>query len=413
MLGLAALVAGAACSGGSSGGPIYCPVPPWFGDAGAGPTEPNVVHAIVDPGPQDIGYTNGIFADVTLCEPGTGNCQTFDHLLVDTGSTGVRVLESEVRLNLPAATSEDGQALVECTPFVDGTAWGPVKIADVQIGGEAAAGLRIQLIGELGYAMPSQCTGTPVTDLQSLGTNGILGVGSYLQDCGPACALPARSLGNPGLYFSCTTSLGGCAVVAVPLAEQVAHPVAGFPVDNNGVIIQLPAVPEGGAFSVPGLLLFGIGTQANNGLGSAGVFPMDEMGYVSTAFPADDTSAYTAYLDSGSNGLYFLDEATSGLRGCGGKLKDFYCPPATTNLSARIFSRDGASAAVDFRVANVSKLDVCAFAFDDLAGPMPGFPEDRGVPAFDWGLPFFFGRSVYVSIEGQSTPAGYGPYFAF
>ncbi|MBN2576137.1 MAG: DUF3443 family protein [Deltaproteobacteria bacterium] len=412
-LGLAALAACAACSGGSRDRTIYCPVPPWYGDAGAAPAEPNVVPAIVDPGPQDVGYTNGIFASVTLCEPGTGNCQTLNHLLVDTGSTGVRVLESEVKLNLPAATSASGQALAECTPFVDGTAWGPVKIADVRIGGEAAAGLRIQLVGELSYAMPSACTGTPITDLQSLGANGILGVGTYLQDCGPACAQPARSVLNPGPYFSCSNPFGGCTVVAVPLAEQVANPVAAFAVDNNGVILQLPAVPEGGAFSVPGLLFFGIGTQANNGLGSASVFPLDERGYVGTAFPADGTDSYTAYLDSGSNGLYFLDEATSGIRSCSGNLKDFYCPAATTNLSARIFAIDGTSAAIDFRVADVSKLDVCAFAFDDLAGPMPGFPDDTGVPAFDWGLPFFFGRSVYVSIEKQSTPAGPGPYFAF
>jgi hypothetical protein len=43
---------------------------------------------------------------------------------------------------------------------------------------------------------------------------------------------------------------------------------------------------------------------------------------------------------------------------------------------------------------------------------MPGFPS-QSVPGFDWGLPFFFGRTVYTAIEGQSTPAGVGPYFAF
>jgi hypothetical protein len=412
MLGLAALVTGAACSGGSGNGTIYCPVPSWYGDAGAAPAEPNVVTAIVDPGPQLIGYTNGVFADVTLCEPDTGNCQTFDHLLVDTGSTGVRVLESEMKLNLPAATTASGQLLVECTPFVDGTAWGPLKVADVRIGGEVAARQRVQLIGELSYAMPSDCTGTPVTDLESLGANGILGVGIHLHDCGSACAQPARSAANPGLYFTCTNPLGGCAVASVPTAEQVAHPVVAFPVDNNGILLQLPALPEGGAFSVSGLLFFGIGTQANNGPGSARVFPSDNLGYIGTAFPAGGTS-YSAYLDSGSNALFFLNEATSGLRRCGAKLKDFYCPGATTSLSATIFSADGSSAAVDFRVADLSKLDPCAFALDDIAGPMPGYPTDPGVPDFDWGLPFFFGRSIYIAIEGQSTPAGTGPYFAF
>jgi hypothetical protein len=44
---------------------------------------------------------------------------------------------------------------------------------------------------------------------------------------------------------------------------------------------------------------------------------------------------------------------------------------------------------------------------------MPGFPTDASVPGFDWGLPFFFGRTIYTAIENQSTPAGAGPYVAF
>lgn len=32
---------------------------------------------------------------------------------------------------------------------------------------------------------------------------------------------------------------------------------------------------------------------------------------------------------------------------------------------------------------------------------------------FDWGLPFFFARYVYVAIDGKNTPSGQGPYWAF
>jgi hypothetical protein len=32
---------------------------------------------------------------------------------------------------------------------------------------------------------------------------------------------------------------------------------------------------------------------------------------------------------------------------------------------------------------------------------------------FDWGMPFFFGRTVFVAIDGASTLHGTGPYWAY
>ena len=84
----------------------------------------NVVAVVVDQGAQNVGYTNGLFAAVTVCVPDTSSCQTIDHLLVDTGSVGLRILESELTLDLPAAKNASGSALAECSPFIDGTAWG-------------------------------------------------------------------------------------------------------------------------------------------------------------------------------------------------------------------------------------------------------------------------------------------------
>ena len=46
-------------------------------------------------------------------------------------------------------------------------------------------------------------------------------------------------------------------------------------------------------------------------------------------------------------------------------------------------------------------------AFDNIALPNP---DPTG---FGWGLPFFFGRSVFTAFEGKSTPGGPGPYVAF
>jgi hypothetical protein len=32
---------------------------------------------------------------------------------------------------------------------------------------------------------------------------------------------------------------------------------------------------------------------------------------------------------------------------------------------------------------------------------------------FDWGLPFFYGRSVFTAIEGQAAGSAVGPYYAY
>jgi len=416
LAGLALASAMVAC--GDAGNPRF-PLP---GGASGGSSSPvggaggqlapaaNVVDIVVDSGPQNVGYTNGVFASITLCEPGTATCQTIDHLLVDTGSVGVRVLESLVTVALPDAKSADGQALATCVPFVDGTAWGPLKRADVRIGGEQATDLAVHLIGEASHLMPDDCTGSPITDFQTLAANGILGVGIYLEDCGAACALPATSPSNPGLYYACP-SASRCSVASVPVSQQARHPVAAFPVDNNGVILRLPGIPSTGVPSVSGQMVFGIGTQENNGLGAAALVALDLYGFASTAFPVGGTS-YASIVDSGSNGLFFLDAATTKLTLCSGGYRDFYCPSSLTRLSATLAGPAG-DALVEFSVTNASRLAASAYAFDNLAGPMPGFPWDSSLPAFDWGLPFFFGRAVFTAIEGQDTPAGVGPYLAF
>jgi hypothetical protein len=84
---------------------------------------------------------------------------------------------------------------------------------------------------------------------------------------------------------------------------------------------------------------------------------------------------------------------------------DFYCPPTVQALSATNRGANGATSAVSFNVGNVDSLDPRFSAFSEVSGPNPG--------GFDWGLGFFFGRTVYTAIEGASTPGGQGPYFAY
>src|SRR5207245_9981099 len=105
-------------------------------------------------------------------------------------------------LTLPQQTNSGGQAVATCAEFADSLTWGPVKSADVQLAQLKANSVPIQVIGDPNYpdtAIPTNCSssGLPPNDtLTTLGANGILGVGVFTYDCGPAC--PTTGTYNPG-----------------------------------------------------------------------------------------------------------------------------------------------------------------------------------------------------------------------
>jgi hypothetical protein len=367
-----------------------------------------VVAITIDSGPAGSTYINGPFASVTLCDPGTTTCQTIDHLLIDTGSIGLRVLRSKVTIKLPAATNTTNKALATCLPFMSGTAWGEVRMADIKIGGMTAPAQRVHLIGEDTYPLPRNCTGEPINDSESLNSNGILGIGLNAVDCGAACN---RKTGNPGVYYECSsTAAGGCTVAAVDVSHQLANPITAFPTDNNGSFLQFPSIPAGGVTSVNGFLVFGIGTRPNNQLGSAQVIPLDDYGEMETTYSG---KKYISFIDSGSNGYFFLNSSLSKISACTtGMFQGFYCPTSTMNLTATMPGKSG-SVSVSFTVGNPSKISSRNAAVAELGGPLMDSVSDPTAPGFDWGLPFHFGRTVFCAIEGKDTPAGTGPYFAF
>ena len=365
-------------------------------------TGSNVQPITVNSGP-DGNYTNGAFTSVTLCVPGSSTCQTINDVLVDTGSSGLRILSSVLTIALPQQKASDGNSIVECLPFVSGYTWGPVQTADIQISGESASAVPVQVLSDTDFPVPSACSdqGTSEDTLGALGANGLLGIGSFAQDCGGACV--STGADNPELYYECPSS--GCVVTAESLAAQVPNPVALFATDNNGVILELPAVSSPAA-TVSGSMVFGIGTQSNNGLSGASVYTTDDFGNFTTTY--NNQSYNQSFLDSGSNGLYFLTSGATGIAVCP-DAPFFYCPSSTQSLSATNVGANGTSGAVSFSVANADDLfnaNPTATVFVNLAGP-------NSLAGFDWGLPFFFGRNVYTAIEGKSTPGGTGPYWAF
>jgi hypothetical protein len=399
--GLALCAAMLSCGGGGNG---YTP-------GGTTPVGSNVASVIIDAGPSN-NTVNTLYTTVTICVPGsTTNCQTIDHIQVDTASVGLRILAPALTLTLPGQSAMSGNPLVECTVFADGFSWGPVALADVQIAGETANSVPIQVIGDSGFTkIPSDCSGTgaPENTVTAFGANGILGIGVFTEDCGPACASAAIS----AFYYSCTTTL--CQSTTVPVANQVSNPVFLFAADNNGTIIDLPNVASQGALTITGSLIFGVDTRSNNASGGETVLTVAGTAGSGSIMPGNLTVLYygqsldTSFIDSGSNGIFFDDANIPVCTATG--YTDFYCPPTNLNLIATLEGINGVSAAVNFGVDSAQMLGTNNPKFvvlPTLAGPNP-LPG-----SFDFGLAFFYGRRVATVIEGEVTSVGTGPYVAF
>jgi len=358
---------------------------------------PNVQPIMVTTAP--LLTRNMLTTSVTVCQPGTGtgNCATVDNIQVDTGSHGLRILASALPATLPLpAVPSGGGVSGECAVFGGGYTWGAVRSADVRMAGQLAESIPIQLIADPALpTVPTDCTGSgrAMMTVNGLRSNGILGVGLFATDCGGGCVNSAL----PRWYYSCNAG-GACLASAQALAQQVTNPVSRFALDNNGVVIDLPAIPDAGASSVSGSMIFGIGTQANNTLGGATVVKANsQTGYVATTSGGQTYSQ--SYIDSGSNGLFFRNTQ---LPQCG----YWYCPGSTQTASAAIAGVDGAATAVSFAIGNSGAL---------FASPNNAFNNLAGIASsgFGWGLPFFFGRRVYTAIASRVTSAGPGPYYAF
>lgn len=344
-------------------------------------------------------YLNKPCVSVTVCNPDMSVCRTVNDILLDTGSYGLRIFRDELAtLTLPQVASGPG-SLTGCVQFADGSSlWGPVQRAAVKLANEPAVEVPIQVIDSTFGALPLPCSNADPSPLLS-GFNGILGVGVLVEDCGPGCVITATN----GVYYRCSGTI--CVGTTVPLADQIQNPVARLPLDNNGLIVQLPAVPAGvGAPSLNGSVILGIGTRTNNTPASPTVFPTDSNGDIRTVFSGVNT---IGFFDTGSNGLFFPHADPSVLPVCAAPNTAWYCPPVTRSLLAVNVGATGAPTDnVSFNVSSLlTLLNSQNNVFSDLAGP--------STFGFDWGLPFFMGRSVFFGIEGKTSPLGTGPRVAY
>jgi len=387
------------------------------------PSGDNTTEVVIDAGPGSgfsLPVANLAYVTVTVCEPGSRtHCATIDHVLLDTGSIGLRVLKSTVAgLSLPAVAAGTGVAH-ECYPFMVGAVWGPLASADVTIGGRLAPSLPMQLIDDDAVPSPvppADCRTAAGGDLMqsvaSLQARGVLGIGLLRHDCGLNCQLGRYDSGVT-MYYSCQA--GSCQATALAPDSQVQHPVPAFSEDNNGTVVVLPVLPVLGAAKVRGRLVFGIGTKANNQLpvGSQ-VLPLEtdpnRATYLYLTTTLGGVTFPNAYVDSGSNGLFFDDPAAMSL--CAAPVAgegQWFCPSIQQSRVATLIGADGNTAVANFDVISANALFATSnSAFATLAGSA----GSANPGAFVWGLPFFYGRRVFTSIWGQALAVN-GPWYAF
>lgn len=371
-------------------------------------------------GPAAYQALNEPCASVTICSiTSPTTCQTINNLLVDTGSYGLRIFSSVINSNIALAPIVNGTSnLAECVQFGDGSSmWGQVEYAYVQLGSEQKVAVPIQVVNSSYATAPGPCTSSqsyPATDPASNGFNGILGVGLFPQDCGSSCLTQPRL----GQYYTCVGSDCSCGA-SVPLGAQVANVVSAMTQDNNGIVMSLPSViSSAGVGALTGTMYLGIDTQANNTSTGYTKYRADGYGQFTTIFSGYSSTAMASFIDSGSNGLFFPAPTSGSLPDCSGvygaTYAGLFCPTNEVTLTATNTSYLGSTPgpAVTFYVDNAYTIANSSLkVWRGFGGNALG--SGTSTPTFDWGLPFFFGRKVFVGIYGSSSSLGAGPYWAY
>lgn len=78
------------------------------------------------------------------------------------------------------------------------------------------------------------------------------------------------------------------------------------------------------------------------------------------------------------------------------------------SFSAVMQGLNGNNVSLNFDVGNAETMvSNGAYAMNDFAA------QGGSANIFDWGLPFFYGRSIFTAIAGTANSGGTGPFFAF
>ncbi len=379
------------------------------GSSTANTAHDNVTSIIVDSGYNESG-SNIPYVTVTICKPGTLQCQVLDHVILDTGSTGFKIDQSQLTLNdLPIITYSD-LPLYECALYGAGYLFGSLAYADIKLSGETAINIPIEIINDGSQdGVPTSCSnGVSFVDLSALGAKAIIGI---------------NVISNPNnTYFPLvytSSNQESYSLIADPNTIPVklnVNPIAAFIADNNGAILQLPFVDNTSNTPIDGTLTFGLNTQADN-IVSESIYKLlgspNQIDYIG-AFIADSGELVTqAIFDSGTPVLAFYSTV---INQCpeSGDMAGYYCPDNGVQLWTSILTNYSSGVVVPIN----ELIESYAFSEKFSVVPFLGYMMDASENLTIYGLPAFFGRSIYLGFEGNSTdrvntPLGMAPAWGF
>jgi len=350
------------------------------------------------------GEHNIPFVSVTICSPGTDHCQTIDRIVLDTGSSGLRIFSSLVRLSLPASLDKNGKSIAECMLYGGGASeWGAVVVADVILGSGRAKDTPIQLWDAQFGSRPSSCP-MPASTPELAGSNGTLGISNGLTDCfGNSCP---QSGGEP--YYLCDGT--GCTPFPISVQQLVQNPISRLSTDNNGVTVFFPPVPAVGATGVKGKLIMGVGTNASNQPPAKTTpIPATYDGWFKGKL--NGGIAYWARMDTGTQAWGLPSDNGTPLCTGAGASRHYLCPVSPEQFAISVEDFSGAQVqTLSFEISNAdSELSSGNLVFNNIAQSWgAGISND-----LIFGMPFFYGKSVYFVFDGKSSPLGLGPVVGF
>lgn len=325
------------------------------------------------------GSVNTPVVTLTICVPNTTTCEDVPNILVDLGSTGLR-LSHTLSISSQLPQENENGPITECYAFVSGYNYGPVVTATVTLANQTVKSVPVQISNST-LSAPSSCTKTGPSAPFEPAINGILGV-LFPQDDG-------------GDYYE-----GGSGPTTISTALMVQNPVFLLPSgENDGVLLSnFPIVfTQTGSPSVSGLLTFGTGNIPGLNLTQL------DTNASATITAIYNSSSLTAFFDSGSNG-WFIDNSYTNIPECtSASLSGFFCGQASIKVTLT-GTNTSSSVKVSFSIVSAQTLlNTGNQDFSSLGGPfMPQF-FDAGFPAF------LYGDTIGVGWNPATpnSPAGY------